>query len=163
MSVSTPLTLEPAENEPIRSGRSADRHNAVSNCAGSTRPDASAPIRTMSAVLSRQSSSLEWCSYGPTNTTGRACDCVDQPGDRVRMRNSLSIALVAPEPQKITACVSSPPTPSSTSRRASSRSWVVRRPVAEASVWVLAYHGTTWSRRKSSMNDRALPEAVWSA
>jgi hypothetical protein len=51
---------------------------------------------------------------------------------------SLSIAPVEPDPQKITAVVSSPPTASLMIRRASSRSRVVCRPVPDDSVWVLA-------------------------
>lgn len=73
------------------------------------------------------------------------------------------MAAVDPEPVKITACSSSPPTASRTSWRASSRRRVVCRPVPDDSVWVLAYHGSTSWRMKSSMNDSARPEAVWSA
>jgi len=40
---------------------------------------------------------------------------------------------------------------------------VVRRPVAEASVWVLPYIGSTCSRMKSSMKPRERPDAVASA
>ncbi len=45
-------------------------------------------------------------------------------------------------------------------RRASSRSTVIRRPVAETSVWVFAYSGSTSSRMKSSTKPSALPEAA---
>ena len=38
----------------------------------STWPCRSAPITTTSAIDSRHGSSLEWCSYGPTKTTGRS-------------------------------------------------------------------------------------------
>ena len=47
--------------------------------------------------------------------------------------------------------------------RACSRSSVVRRPVAEASVCVLAYIGSTCSRMKSSMKPSERPDAVASA
>ena len=71
------------------------------------------------------------------------------------------IAAVDPEPQKITAWRSgSPPTPSSTSRRASSRKRVVWSPVPDDSVCVFAYSGRTASRMKSSMKLRLRPEAV---
>ena len=73
---------------------------------------------------------------------------------------SLSIAAVLPEPQKTTAVLSSPPIASRTIRRASSRSSVVCRPVALASVCVFAYRGSTSSRRKSSRKDSARPDAV---
>ncbi len=120
----------------------------------------SSPIRTTSAADSRQGSSLEWCSYGPTKTTGRACP---EGTCSPRMRSSLSIAPVDPEPVKTTACSSPPPTASRTSCLASSRRRVVCRPVPDDSVWVLAYQGRTSSRMKSSMNPSARPEAVWSA
>jgi hypothetical protein len=49
------------------------------------------------------------------------------------------IAAVEPDPQNTTAWRSgSPPTPSSTRRRASSRKRLVWRPVPEDSVWVFA-------------------------
>ena len=48
-------------------------------------------------------------------------------------------------------------------RRASSRSAVVCRPVADASVCVFAYSGSTRVRMASSMNDSERPEAVASA
>ena len=51
---------------------------------------------------------------------------------------SLSMADVVPEPAKMTAVVSSPPTWSRMIRRASSRRRVVCSPVPLASVWVLA-------------------------
>ena len=51
---------------------------------------------------------------------------------------NLSIAPVAPDPQKITQVSSSPPTASRMIRRASSRRRVVCRPVPDDSVWVLA-------------------------
>ena len=71
------------------------------------------------------------------------------------------IAAVDPDPQKTTACrEGSPPTPSRTSRLASSRKRVVWRPVPDDSVWVFAYSGSTESRMKSSMNERLRPEAV---
>ena len=39
----------------------------------------------------------------------------------------------------------------------------MRRPVADASVWVLPYTGSTESRMKSSTNSNERPEAVASA
>jgi hypothetical protein len=77
-----------------------------------------------------------------------------------RMPISLLTAAVAPEPQKMTRSSSVPPTASRITRRASSRSLLVCRPVPELSVWVLAYLGSTASRMKSSMKSSDLPEAV---
>ena len=90
-------------------------------------------------------------------TTGRSAR------SRSRTRTSLSIAPVAPEPQKITTSSAVPFTARWMTRRASSRSAVVCRPVADASVCVFAYSGSTRSRMKSSMNDSERPEAVESA
>jgi hypothetical protein len=56
------------------------------------------------------------------------------------------MAPVDPEPVKITAWSSSPPTAARMTSRASSRRRVVCRPVPELSVWVLAYQGKTCSR-----------------
>ena len=90
---------------------------------GRRRPRA---IVTTSTADSRHGSSLEWCSYGPTNTTGRG------PSLEVASRAvSLSIAAVAPEPQNTTVSSSPPPTAWWMMRRASSRRAVVRRPVAD--------------------------------
>ena len=74
-----------------------------------------------------------------------------------------SIAAVLPEPTKMTAVESSPPTAARTISRASSRSLDVARPVPLASVWVFAYRGSTSSRTKSSTKVSARPEAVQSA
>ena len=76
---------------------------------------------------------------------------------------SLSIAPVAPEPQKITTSSSPPFTARWMMPRASSRIAVVTRPVADASVCVLAYIGSTCSRMKSSTKVSARPDAVASA
>ncbi len=57
------------------------------------------------------------------------------------------MAPVMPAPQKITACSSLPPTASRMIRRASSRKRLVWSPVPDDSVWVLAYSGSTASRR----------------
>ena len=57
---------------------------------------------------------------------------------RPRMSTSLLSAPVMPDPQKITACSSEPPTASRMIRRASSRNRLVWRPVPDDSVWVLA-------------------------
>ena len=53
------------------------------------------------------------------------------------------MAPVAPVPQKMTTSRSPAFTDRAMTRRASSRSAVVRRPVADASVCVLAYIGST--------------------
>ena len=111
-------------------------------------------MTTTSAGDSRHGSSFEWCSNGPRKTTGRS------RGSSRRIRTSRSIAAVAPEPQKMTTSSSPPPTARWITRRALSRSCVVRRPVAEASVWVFAYSGSTRSRMTSSMNASERPEAV---
>ncbi len=71
------------------------------------------------------------------NTTGRS------HGSKASRRPSLSIAPVAPVPQKITTSSSPPFTAWWMMRRASSRSAVVRRPAADASVCVLPYVGST--------------------
>ena len=57
------------------------------------------------------------------------------------------MAPVIPEPQKITAWSSEPPTASRMIVRASSRKRLVWRPVPDDSVCVLAYSGRTASRR----------------
>ena len=111
-------------------------------------PSASSPIVITSAIDSRHGSSLEWCSYGPMNTTGRAAAgmCSARPNfasrsagsRRLRMSISLLIAPVAPEPQKITTSSGPPPTAALMIARASSRKRVVCRPVPEVSVWVFA-------------------------
>jgi hypothetical protein len=90
-------------------------------------------------------------------TTGR------WPRSSSSMRMSLSTAPVAPEPQKTTTSSGPPLTASWMTARACSRSSVVRRPVAEASVWVLPYIGSTCSRMKSSMKPSERPDAVASA
>jgi hypothetical protein len=51
---------------------------------------------------------------------------------------SLRMALVAPDPQKMTTSSGPPPTERWMMRRASSRNEVVARPVTDDSVWVLA-------------------------
>ena len=67
-----PVTLEAAENDPIFSGRPAWRTSSASSAARSTWPSASSGMTTTSAMDSRHGSSLEWCSKGPTKTTGRS-------------------------------------------------------------------------------------------
>jgi hypothetical protein len=91
------------------------------------------------------------------NTTGR------RPRSSSSMRMSLSMAPVAPEPQRTTMSSGPPLTASWMTARACSRSSVVHRPVAEASVWVLPYSGSTCSRMKSSTKPSERPEAVASA
>ena len=118
-------------------------------------PVESSPIRITVAPDSRHSSSLEWCSYGPTKTTASA------PGRSIR--TNLSIAPVEPDPVKMTTVSSSPPIARRMMSRASSRTRDVRRPVADASVCVFAYQGSISSRMKSSTKDSDRPEAVWSA
>ena len=66
---------------------------------------------------------------------------------RLSTSTSRLIAAVEPEPQKTTAWrAGSPPTPSRTRRRASSRNRDVWSPVPDDSVWVFAYSGSTASR-----------------
>jgi hypothetical protein len=143
-----PVTFDAAENEPILSGRPWCAASCASSSARSMWPSASSPITTTSAIDSRHGSSFEWCSNGPMNTTGRSPGAIwlrrpyrasrSDGIRRFRIRTSLSIAEVAPEPQKITTASSSPPTASWMIRRASSRSRVVCRPVPLASVCVFA-------------------------
>ena len=143
-----PVTLEAALNEPIFSGRSANSASRSRRWSRQTPPSASSRMVTTSAIDSRHGTSLEWCSYGPMNTTGRwsrgICSLSCQRSSSVEgMRRpstpiSLSIAPVHPEPAKITTVSSSPCTASRMMRRASSRSRVVCRPVPLLSVCVLA-------------------------
>ncbi len=77
-----PVTFEAAEKLPIFSGRPAWRSSSASRWRRSRRPSASSRMTRSSAIDSRQGSSLEWCSYGPTNTTGRCCE-PDQRGQAV--------------------------------------------------------------------------------
>ena len=72
VSVTIPVTFEAAENDPIRSGRSAWRTSSSSSRATSMCPSASSGITTTSAIDSRHGSSFEWCSNGPMKTTGRS-------------------------------------------------------------------------------------------
>ena len=67
-----------AVGQPMRSGRWAWRISCSSSRVRSMWPSVSASMTTTSAIDSRQGSSLEWCSYGPTKTTGlpRALDSV---------------------------------------------------------------------------------------
>ena len=152
-----PVTLEAAEKLPIFSGRSAYRSSSSSSWTRSISPSRSSWIVTTSAIDSRHGSSLLWCSYGPMKTTGRwsagMCSRRFHRSARSAGRRSWStstrrlIAAVEPEPTKITAWrAGSPPTPSSTMRRASSRNRDVWSPVPDDSVWVFAYSGRTASR-----------------
>ena len=152
-----PVTFEAAENDPISSGRSAYRTSSSRSCARSMWPSRSSRIITTSAMDSRHGSSLLWCSYGPMNTTGRwsagirdaQVPAVVEVGRQAQVEHvdERLMAAVEPDPQKITAWRSgSPPTPSSTRRRASSRKRVVCSPVPDDSVWVFAYSGRTASR-----------------
>ena len=128
-------------------------------------PARSSPTATTSATDSRHGSSLEWCSYGPTRTTGRSRSGSGETARSGRLgtpssRVSLSTAAVDPDPQKTTRSSSVPPTARWITDRACSRSLVVRRPVAELSLWVLAYEGSTRSRMQSSTKSSARPDAV---
>jgi hypothetical protein len=148
VSLTMPVTLEAAENDPIFSGRSAYRRSCSSSTAEEMCPSRSSGMTTTSASDSRHGSSLEWCSNGPMNTTGRssrgiASDSRYRSSSAAGMRMPripiiLSIAPVEPEPLKMTAVSSSPPTASRMMRRASSRSRVVCSPVPEDSVCVFA-------------------------
>ena len=57
-----PVTLEAAEKEPIRSGRSAYSFRVLRSWSRSMWPSASCGIVTTSAIVSRHGISLEWCS-----------------------------------------------------------------------------------------------------
>ena len=148
VSETMPVTLEAAENEPILTGRSAYSSRALRSRSRSMWPSASCGIVTTSAIDSRHGSSLEWCSKGPMNTTGRSlagtcCSSANRSSSADGMRSpstpiSLEIAPVLPDPAKITTVSSSPPTASWMIWRASSRSRVVCRPVPLDSVCVLA-------------------------
>ncbi len=151
-----PVTFDAAEKEPIRSGRSSVDSSARSSIARSIRPSASSLIVTTSPIDSRHGSSLLWCSYGPMKMSGRSfagmCERRAYRSSRsfgirrLSTSTSLLTAAVMPEPQKITAWSSEPPTASRMIRRASSRKRVVCRPVPDDSVCVLAYSGRTASR-----------------
>ncbi len=170
VSLTMPVTLLAALNAPIFSGRSACRSSSAVSRETSMCPSASSGITTTSAIDSRHGSSLLWCSNGPMNTTGRsdtgmwedrAYRASRSAGSRrFRTPTSLSIAPVDPEPANSTQVLSSPPTASWISRRASSRNLVVCRPVPLDSVCVFAYRGSTSSRMKSSTKVSARPLAV---
>ena len=96
--------------------------SAQRRCSRSNLPSASSRMTTTSAGDSRHGSSLEWCSKGPTKTTGS-----DAASNR-SIRTSRSIAPVAPEPQKTTTSSTPPPTARWMTPRASSRKSVVCRP-----------------------------------
>jgi hypothetical protein len=57
-----PVTLLAAEKLPIFSGRAACRSSSRASWAWSMRPSGSSAMVTTSAIVSRQGSSLEWCS-----------------------------------------------------------------------------------------------------
>ena len=57
-----PVTLEAAENDPIRNGRSAYSSSASRRRSRSMWPSTSCGIVTTSAIDSRHGISLEWCS-----------------------------------------------------------------------------------------------------
>ena len=70
---SMPVTFEAAENAPIfEAARSAyERELRLEVGESRAAPAFVEPTSTTVATDSTQGSSLEWCSYGPTNTTGR--------------------------------------------------------------------------------------------
>ena len=72
VSVTMPVTLDAAENDPISRGRPAYSVRLLSSASRSTCPSSSSGMTTTSAIVSRHEISLEWCSNGPTNTTGRS-------------------------------------------------------------------------------------------
>ena len=72
VSVTMPVTLLAAENDPILSGRSACFSSSAASRSWSMWPSASSRMVTTSAIDSRHGSSLEWCSKGPVKTTGRS-------------------------------------------------------------------------------------------
>jgi hypothetical protein len=156
------VTLEAAEKAPTSSRRPAWRVSWASSSSRSTWPSPSSPTATTSAGDSRQGSRLEWCSSGPTNTTGRSPAGPARPSSFSR-RTSLATVAVAPDPQKMTRSCAVPPTAWWITWRACSRSRVVWCPVPELSVWVLAYQGRTRSRMASSTKPRARPEVAQSA
>ena len=143
-----PVTLDAALNEPIFSGRSAYSSSRARRSSRHTPPSASSRMVTTSAIDSRHGISLEWCSYGPMNTTGRwsrgiaSLRCQrSSSADGMRSPStpmSLSIAPVHPDPAKTTTVSASPWTASAMILRASSRRRVVCRPVPLDSVCVLA-------------------------
>ena len=144
-----PVTLEAAEKDPMRSGRSAWRTSSRSSWARSMRPSASSWMVTTSAMDSRHGSSLEWCSYGPMNTTGRSAAGIwsrspkrsSSSAGRRRPSTSTSLwmAPVDPDPAKMTTwSAGSAPTAAAMMARASSRKREVWRPVPDDSVCVLA-------------------------
>ena len=113
MSVTMPVTFDAAENAPISCGRSRCRSSSASSWTRSMWPSASSSMVTTSAIDSRHGSSLEWCSYGPMNTTGRSAAGIcsvkwkrSSSTDGMRRPNtptSLAIAPVEPLPQNSTA------------------------------------------------------------
>jgi len=71
VSLATPVTLLAGENEPMSSGRAAYLTSFRSGASESMCPSPSWAITTTSATDSRHGSSLQSCSKGPMNTTGR--------------------------------------------------------------------------------------------
>lgn len=65
---------------PILSLRPAKRPSWSFSSPRSNPPEACSPMVTTSAQLSRQGSRLEWCSNGPTNTTGLFTTCNQRTG-----------------------------------------------------------------------------------
>ena len=62
VSETMPVTLEAAEKDPIRSGRSAYFSSCTRSSSWSTPPSESSWMVTTSASDSRHGISLEWCS-----------------------------------------------------------------------------------------------------
>ena len=133
-SVMIPVTFEAAEKLPIFSGRSAWRRSSCLEVVDVDAPvgvladrddlgDRLAPGQLVRVVLVRADEHHRPLARG---------------SEREQPDRAVSIAPVEPEPQKRTTSSGPPSTARWMTRRASSRSAVVCRPVADASVCVLA-------------------------
>ncbi len=87
------VTLDAVEKDLILSGRAAYFSSWVRRSASSMPPSGSWWMTTTSAIDSRHGISLEWCSYGPTNTTGRSSDQAMHSGGRSNQRRCSKSAL----------------------------------------------------------------------
>lgn len=112
VSLRIPVTLLQAENDP-NIGLLAyfgDSSSALS-ASMSISPSPSTPISTTSARLCRHDRMLEWCSYGPTNTThlssslrlSRILSLIIEETAIPIVSCSLLIHAVVPDPQKSSA------------------------------------------------------------
>ena len=154
-SAMTPVTLDAAEKEPATKRWFLYFSSAFTNAFWSMEPVVlSSPICTTSAQDSRQGKMLEWCSCGPTRTTGCASRGAPGAGGRCMPRTILSLLMAAVEPlpanTTTSACLSEYPTRAlhacAISWRASWRKHVDCRPHVLVVVCVLAYSGRTSSR-----------------